>query len=209
VAAGRDRAAARRLAAEVRYGARLRALPPRVALFYWRARRVAVRVGDEFSLGSATRPADLAQLLQLARGRHRVVELGTATAWTAIALAITDPARQITSFDPVEHRVRERYLSLVGAGARSRIELVSAPGAGGPRDQRPVELLYVDSSHERQDTIDELRAWGPVLAEGALVVLDDYDHPEYPGVREAVRELGLSGEQRGTLFVHEATGGRG
>jgi predicted O-methyltransferase YrrM len=209
VAVGRDRGAARRLAAEIRRAPRLRVLPPRVASFHWRARRVAARAGDQFSLVSATRPADLGQLLELARGRRRVVELGTATAWTAISLAISDPARQVTSFDPVERPERQRYLSLVGAGVRRRVELVTAPGASGPRAPGPVDLLYIDSSHERQETIDELRAWQPVLGGGALVVLDDYDHPQYPGVREAVRELGLSGEQLGTLFVHEVGGGGG
>ena len=63
-------------------------------------------------------------------------------------------------------------------------------------------MLYIDSSHERQATIEELRAWRSVLLPGAIVVLDDFTHPEFPGVREAVRELGLTGSQHGTLFVH-------
>jgi hypothetical protein len=41
-----------------------------------------------------------------------------------------------------------------------------------------------------------------VLAPGAPIVFDDYGHPDYPGVAEAVAELGLTGELRGTLFVH-------
>lgn len=197
----------RRLAREIRSAARLRGLPPRVALFYWRAQRLAARSADEFSLVSATRPDDLALLLRLARGRRRVVELGTATAWTAISLAISDPARHVTSFDPFDSPQRERYLSLAGDRICRRLELVSAPGASGPRDDQPVDLLYIDSSHDRQETLDELRVWQPVLAGGALVVLDDYVHPQYPGVREAVSQLGLSGEQRGTMFVHEVPGG--
>jgi predicted O-methyltransferase YrrM len=194
---------ARALATKVRYANQLRALPPRVARFHFRARRAAARAGDEFSLVSATRPTDLAVLLALARGRRRVVELGTATAWTAISFAIADPGREVTSFDPVDRPERERYLSLAGARVRQRVELVTAPGVSGPRDSRAVDLLYVDSSHARQETIDELHAWRPVLAPGALVVLDDYVNADFPGVREAVLELGLSGEQRGMLFVHE------
>ncbi len=42
----------------------------------------------------------------------------------------------------------------------------------------------------------------PYLSLGALVLFDDYTHPDYPGVREAIEELGLKGELRGTLFVH-------
>jgi len=62
--------------------------------------------------------------------------------------------------------------------------------------------LYVDSSHEREQTIAEVRAWQPHLRSGALVLFDDYTNPEYPGVREAVEELELEGERRGGLFVH-------
>lgn len=198
-----NRGVSGRLAAKARYANQLRALPPRVALFHFRARRAAAAAGDEFSLVSATRPTDLAVLLALARGRRRVVELGTATSWTAISLAIADPAREVTSFDPIDRPERERYLALAGARARPRVELVTAPGVSGPRDSRAVELLYIDSSHARQETIEELHAWRPVLGRGALVVLDDYVNAEFPGVREAVLELGLTGEQRGMLFVHE------
>jgi len=64
-------------------------------------------------------------------------------------------------------------------------------------------LLYVDSTHGREETKERAAAWQRALAPDALVVLDDFNHPDFPGVREAVRELGLSGQQRGTLFVHE------
>jgi len=188
-------------AADLRYLTRLRVLPARVASFQWRARRVASRTGDSFSLVSATRPDDLATLLRLARDRRRVVELGTGTGWTAIALALPDADREVITYDPVHRPERERYLSLAPARVRGQITFVDEPGAVGPRGQRAVELLYVDSAHGRQDTIDELNAWQPALAPGATVVLDDFTHPEFPGVREAVRELGLQGTQVGTLFV--------
>jgi predicted O-methyltransferase YrrM len=190
---------------ELRWYGDLRALPLRVALFQARARFVAHRQGDRFSLTSVTRPDDLRTLLSLARGATHVVELGTATGWTAISLALSDPARRVTSFDPVSRPEPARYLQLVGPDVRSRVALITAPGSDGPRDDRPVDLLYIDSSHERQATIDEVDAWRPALATGATIVFDDYGHPDYPGVREAVQELGLEGRLVGTLFV--AAGG--
>ncbi len=189
---------------ELRWYAELRTLPPRVAWFQARARALAHRHGDGFSLTSVTRPRDLRTLLSIAEGRGHVVELGTATGWTAISLALADRARRVTTFDIVARPEPRRYLRLAGADARARIELVTAAGADGPRDDRPVDLLYIDSSHERQATIDEVRAWRPVLAPGAAIVFDDYDHPAYPGVRAAVRELELSGRPAGTLFVASA-----
>ena len=180
----------------------LRQLPPDVARFQWRARRQAERLGDEFSLASATRPRDLAILLRLARTRRRVVELGTGTAWTAIALALADRRRQVVTFDPIARPERAAYLRLAGPQVASRIRLVDAPGERGPDAEEPVDLLYIDSSHDRESVIAEYRAWQAQLAPGAVVALDDYDHEDFPGIREAVAELGLTGERLGTLFVH-------
>jgi predicted O-methyltransferase YrrM len=191
---------------ELRHALSLRALPRPVARFQWRAHRLARREGDQFSLISATRPADLAILLELAADRLRVVELGTATAWTAITLALADPAREVITYDPIEQALRGRYLALVGPEVRDRIRLVGAPGASGPRGPEPVDLLYIDSMHTRADTVSEYHAWRPVLRPGAVVVFDDYAHPDYPGVREAVAELDLAGSARGTMFVHVVPG---
>jgi predicted O-methyltransferase YrrM len=199
----------RRLAAELRHALTLRALPRRVASFHWRARRLALRTGDRFSLSSATRSRDLALLLELADGRRRVVELGTGTAWTALALALADAEREVISYDPVARGERERYLELVDPAVRRRIVLIEEPGSVGPREEQPIDLLYIDSSHGREETLEELAAWRAALAPGALVVFDDYPHPDFPGVREAVERLGLTGRQRGTLFVHEVARGAG
>jgi predicted O-methyltransferase YrrM len=187
---------------DARFAASAVWLPPEVAWFQVRARRLARRTGDVFSLTSVTRPRDLHTLLSVARGRRRVVELGTATGWTAISLALTDVRRTVLTCDIAEREEPKRYLGLVGAGVRSRIELAIRSGSDGPADEAAVDLLYIDSSHERAETIAEVLAWRPALRPGAVIVFDDYTHPEFPGVREAVAELGLSGERRGTLFVH-------
>jgi predicted O-methyltransferase YrrM len=186
---------------ELRYARTLRGLPPRVVWFQLRARREARRLGDLFSLTSALTPRKLRVLLELARGRRTVVELGSATGWTALALALTDPQRTVLSFDPVAYPQRERYLALAGPEVARRIEFVQGPGEEGADRAEAVELLFVDSSHEREPTLRELDAWRPRLAAGALVVLDDYGNPYYPGVREAVEERALAGEAREDLFV--------
>ena len=199
-------AVARRLrpyAADVRYALGLRALPPRIAWFQLRARLRARRTHDLFSLTSVTRPRDLALLLELADGAAQVVELGTGTAWTAIALALADPGRMVTTYEPFPLPATEGFVRLVPAGVRSRITFVAEPGSKGPcAGQAAIDLLYIDSSHTREDTLAEMAAWQPSLRSGSVVIFDDYTHPDYPGVREAVAELGLAGEQRGTLFVH-------
>jgi predicted O-methyltransferase YrrM len=186
---------------ELRFLWTLRVLPLRVGWFQWRARRLALRTGDGFSAVSPTRPHNLAVLLKAARGRRLLVELGTGTAWTAISLLLADPKRELISYDPIERPERERYLDLAGPAVRRRLTLIGAPGAEVPPGQLPVELLYIDSSHEREPTIAEVEAWRSALAPGALIVFDDFDHPEYPGVGEAIAELGLEGRREANLFV--------
>jgi predicted O-methyltransferase YrrM len=183
----------------------LRALPPRIALFHGRALGHALRVGDAFALQSATRPADVAHLVELARGRRHVVELGTAVGWTTGALALADPARRVLSFDPVAQPHRDAYLRLLHARARARIRLVQAAGADGAgHADDPVDLLFVDSTHERDATIAEVEAWRAHLAPGAIIVLHDYDNPAFPGVRAAVEALALPGAPSGGSFVSRA-----
>jgi Methyltransferase domain len=196
---------ARRLRREIRFLAELRFLPPGVALFQWRAWRLAWRFEDGFSPLSRTSPRKLAVLLSAASGRRCIVELGTGTAWTAISMALADPGRKVLSYDPIQRPERERYLRLVSLETRRRLTFVSASGDEGPRDGEMISVLYIDSSHHREETIREIEAWRPVLEEGSLIVFDDFGNSEYPGVEEAVRHLGLEGEERRGLFVHRVS----
>ena len=196
---------ARMLRRELRSLSALRVLPPRVARFQWQARRLASQLDERFGPTSATRPAKLATLLSLAENRRYVVELGTASGWTAISLLIADPHREVVSYDPFERREPHLYLDLVATSVRDRLTLVLADGDTGPQGDRPVDLLYIDTTHERADTIREFQAWRPVLHEGAVVIFDDFTHSDFPGVKEAVQQLGLSGEEQDGLFVHRVS----
>jgi predicted O-methyltransferase YrrM len=197
----------RRLGRLLRTVLSLRALPPRVAVFYGRALWRAAREGDRWGPDAAARPAELGALLELGRGRRRVVEIGTAMGWTAIALALADADREVTSFDPVQVAERARYLGLVSASVRRRIEFAAAEGTAAAAGARgDVELLFIDASHERDATRAEFESWRPMLAPGAIVAFHDYGHPAHPGVAEAIADLGLTGEVRGGMFVWRSPG---
>ncbi len=62
-------------------------------------------------------------------------------------------------------------------------------------------MVFIDGSHSRDDTVAAFQAWCPQLRVGGIVAFHDYDDPAYPGVTEAVRDLGLRGEPRRHLFV--------
>src|SRR3954451_2145313 len=130
----------------------LAGLPLPVASFQARAVIYAARSGDAFALQAASRPADVRALLRLAAGRRTVVELGTATGWTTASLVLADPARTVTSYDPVVQPGRARYAALVRPQARARVAFVDETGqAGAARwSGPPVDLLFIDSTHTRE-----------------------------------------------------------
>jgi predicted O-methyltransferase YrrM len=184
-----------------REGARLRGLPARVAVFYVRAWWIAVRSADGYSLLVVTRPADVRTLLALADGHRSVVELGTATAWTAAALALADEHRMVASYDPAVRPERTRYLGLLRLRDRSRIALHTVRAEDVRPDAGSAGFVFIDCAHDRVTTSAAFRAWQPAVAPGGVAAFHDYDHPDYPGVREAIEELGLAGEVRGGLFI--------
>ncbi|HEY1540608.1 MAG TPA: class I SAM-dependent methyltransferase [Solirubrobacteraceae bacterium] len=189
---------ARRLALQT---ASLAKLPRPVARFWWRALRRARAEKDTWSIDVACRPAELRVLLDALSGARRVAEVGTAAAWTTSCIALARSDRTVDSWDVEAHPERDRYLALLPAAERARITLHDRPGGLGPAAPPPVDAVFIDSSHEREETVATFRTWEPALTVGGVVAFHDYDDDAYPGVTEAVRELGLQGEARGHLFV--------
>src|SRR5262249_2280408 len=130
----------------------------------------------------------------------RVAEIGTGPGWTALALALADPSRRVVSFD-VEPRPAQLYARLAGGSARSRVTFVLASGEEGAPAADPVDFLFIDSSHQYEETLATFNAWKPKLEQGALVVFHDYENPRYPGVSKAIANLGLRGNTAGGVFT--------
>lgn len=181
--------------------ASLARLPRPVAAFWLRALRTARAAGDTWSIDVACRPAELRVLLAALGNGPRVAEIGTAAAWTTSCLALAQPGREVHSWDVTAHPERERYLALLAAADRARVHLHDRPGGIGPADPPPVDAVFIDSSHEREETIATFETWQPALAAGGVIAFHDWDDEAYPGVTEAVGELGLRGEVHGHLFV--------
>lgn len=83
-------------------------------------------------------------------------------------------------------------------GYSDRIELIKAFSAGvadlwASKRGKKVGLLFVDGDHTREGARRDIEAWAPHLAEGARIAVDDYGHPDWPGVGEAVDELVAEG----------------
>lgn len=189
---------ARRLALQA---ASLAKLPRPVARFWLRALRRAQAERDTWSIDVACRPAELRVLLDALGDARRVAEIGTAAAWTTACIALARPDREVHSWDVEAHPERERYLALLAPADRARVHLHDRPGGLGPDDPPPVDAVFIDSSHEREETVATFRTWEPALAPGGVVGFHDYADDAYPGVTQAIDELGLAGEARGHLYV--------
>ena len=192
---------ARGLGARARHGRHLAELPWPVTAFYLRAWRRRAELGDDFSLAGATKPRELAPLLRAAGDAELAVEVGTGTGWTSIALALAHDQRQVVTFDVVDRPQRPQYLPLVDPSVAARIRFVHGPGEQPPEDVRDVGFLYIDAAHDRESTRAAFEAWRPRLRPGAAVAFHDFDDPAWPGVTEAILELGLAGRARHHLFV--------
>ena len=176
-------------------------LPPRVLLFRLRAAARARHDGDRLSRLAPLSLWRLARLLALARGHHRIVELGTAAGWTAYSLALANPRARVKSYDVGLRPGRERYGRLVPASARERVEFVVRAAEDGPEEPTSCDLLLIDADHWHPAPREMFDAWYGSVVPGGLVVFDDLA-PEYPDVAQTIAELGLPGERLGRLFVH-------
>ena len=182
-------------------------LPPAAVLFYARALYHGRRSGDTVSLAIAARPRELAELVWAARGARTVAEVGTGTAWTTIVLALADRERRVHSFDVSEHEERAGYLALVPADVRARLRLATRDGRDGPPPELPeLDFLFIDSSHELEETMTTFRLWSERLRAGGTAAFHDYGNEHYPGVEQAVARLGLAGEERAGMYLWRKPG---
>ncbi len=121
-----------------------------------------------------------------------------------MALAIADKSRRVRSYDPEVRPERERYLRLAGT-ARERIDLLTERAEQMEPEPHSTWLVFIDCAHDRETTRDAYRAFEPAVRPGGAIAFHDYGHPRYPGVSDAIQELGLHGEVRGGTFIWRKT----
>lgn len=138
---------------------------------------------------------------------QEIVELGVFQARTAVIMAwgaSLGNGAHVTAIDPwdlagnvydppfTEARTRGMAeYNVQRIGYQDRVDLhqafshVIADRWGSPQ----VGLLFVDGDHTKEGARADIEAWAPHLAPGAVIAVDDYGHPDWPGVAQAVDEL--------------------
>lgn len=72
-------------------------------------------------------------------------------------------------------------------------EVAEERTAAGGTHRAKVGLLFVDGDHTKEGARRDIETWAPHLAPGATIAVDDYGHPDWPGVGQAVDELVAEG----------------
>src|SRR6266550_231873 len=144
--------------------------------------------------------------LIMGSGIRRIVQLGTHAGYSTLLLGFfvrqMNPGHGLVTFEIGERLCdyTRDWIERVGLGPFVQVELRSSldpdsPGVAGEYLGGAPELIFLDSSHEYKQTLDELDAWYPVLAPGGLIVLHDtsefaasFDVTQQGGVHRALRE---------------------
>ena len=54
-------------------------------------------------------------------------------------------------------------------------------------DQQPVRIIHIDGGHFKEIVSNDLQLSQSVLADGGIIIVDDYWHSGFPGVQEGVQ----------------------
>jgi caffeoyl-CoA O-methyltransferase len=113
------------------------------------------------------------ELLVRLTGARRILELGTFTGWSSIAMAsaLAPGGTVITcDVDPEAHEIARRYAE--EAGLADRIDYRLGPGIETlQRLDGPLDLVFIDA--DKEGYLDYYEAVLPLLADDGLIVADN------------------------------------
>lgn len=134
----------------------------------------------------------------------RVVEIGSYKGRSTIAIGLALSERgggTCVSIDPhaptgkasyaLEHGTSETYeefltnIRAAHVDAYVRSETLTSAEAAKAYDGRPIDVLFIDGSHDYEDVVLDIALWTPYLKPRAVVAFND---PYAPGVNRAIRD---------------------
>ncbi|MEV5339792.1 class I SAM-dependent methyltransferase [Streptomyces sp. NPDC052676] len=112
------------------------------------------------------------------------------------------PERPDPTGAPVDEHAVRTNLALAGpAGAAARIQrgFSEDPETRAAVSDRSYGVIVVDGDHSAEGVLADLQWAERIAAPGAVIVLDDYGDPKWPGIKEAL-DKHLGGETRFTYL---------
>lgn len=150
-------------------------------------------------------------VLQSFQGRAQVLEVGTYQGgWlTAVGRNLPDREDLLTAIDPFpdSDQIRIDFLSNVRhAGLQERTSLFESWTAFSDNSstELAMDLIHIDGLHTESAVMGDLDRAIDFMSEGALIVVDDWANPFFPGVHSGLFKI-LS---RGYLAMCLVTAGK-
>jgi predicted O-methyltransferase YrrM len=91
--------------------------------------------------------------------------------------------------DPGARRWAHHHVKSLGFARDITLVHGFSHDAAARYDGPSVGLLFIDGDHSKDGAMSDVLNWAPHLAEGARIAVDDYEHQDWPGVKEALDEL--------------------
>ena len=101
--------------------------------------------------------------------------------------------------------------NMQSAGVLTAITPVRLPSSVAVQlyEDRSLDLVFIDASHEYQDVRADVLAWRPKIKPGGILAGHDYN-PMFPGVIQAVDEIfGGQVDRVGCCWSHDVSPGQG
>ena len=131
---------------------------------------------QEIGMCGSPQPEYLFKLSNSLTGKGGVVEIGTCSGISLIALALGQKLKKgvpVTSIDIQEHADLER--NLVAAGVKDYATCITDDASHVAMQwHEPVELLWIDGDHSYEGASKDILSWEQFVVKGGLLAMHDY-----------------------------------
>lgn len=142
-----------------------------------------------------------AGLVRMMQREGRSPSLTIVDPFAGVQLQPGNPERPDPTGTPVDERAVRTNLALVGpAGTAARIQrgYSEDPDTRAAVSDRRYGVIVIDGDHSAEGVAKDLEWAEEIAAPGAVVVLDDFGDPKWPGIKDAL-DKHLAG---GTRFTY-------
>lgn len=121
---------------------------------------------------------------------------------TAVLAAELGAGERLLACDPFDKETAYGYTApptrddlvrsvsaLSSASSDGRLEIFEGFSADLDLSGRSFRFVHLDGSHEYGDALADLRLVVDHVCPGGIIAVDDYEHPLWPGVADAVRDF--------------------
>ena len=116
----------------------------------------------------------------------KIVEVGSYTGESAVLFKQFTIGAHVTCVDRWDNPLVEHYFDL--RSGPWGLEKVKADSVDAAQwfDDRSLDLVYIDASHDFVSVCDDIEAWLPKVKIGGVLAGHDYNEKIWPGVVKAV-----------------------